>query len=203
MEQAETSDKPASRDVDMVASQRIPGNRAIWVGIFAELVEFTLMFLVYFIARVNHPQVFHAGPEKLSLLAGTANTAVMLTSSYFVARAVLAMRKDHPDISLHWLIAAFITAIAYPIVKTLEIRWNLDHGVSGDGDVFQMTYYYLTFNHLVHVSWGLLGMLWIMLRTGFGGYSAQDHRGMIAFASYWHATDLIWLMIFPLFYVLP
>jgi cytochrome c oxidase subunit 3 len=182
---------------------RIPGNKAIWVGIFAELVEFTLMFLVYFIARVNHPEAFHEGPEKLSLLAGTANTAIMLTSSYFVARAVLAIRNNHSSTSLRWLIAAFVTAIGYPVVKALEIRWNLDHGVRGDGDVFQMTYYYLTFNHLVHVSWGLLGMLWIMLRTGFGGYSAEDHRGMIAFASYWHATDLIWLMIFPLFYVLP
>lgn len=180
-----------------------PGNKAIWVGIFAELVEFSLMFLVYFIARINHPEAFHLGPEKLSLLAGTANTAIMLTSSWFVARAVLAMRADRPSICLRWLVAALAAAIGYPVVKALEIRWNLDHGVSGDGDVFQMTYYYLTFNHLVHVSWGLLGMMWIMLRTAFGGYNAQDHRGLIAFASYWHATDLIWLMIYPLFYVLP
>ena len=182
---------------------RIPGNKAIWVGIFAELTEFALMFLVYFLARINHPQAFHEGPQKLSLLAGTANTAIMLTSSYFVVRAVFAMRDDRPAISLRWLFAAFFTAIGYPVVKALEIGWNLDHGVNGGGDVFQMTYYYLTFNHLVHVSWGLLGMSWIMLRTGFGGYSAANHKGMVAFASYWHATDLIWLMIFPLFYVLP
>ncbi len=187
----------------MSNQSRIPGNRAIWVGIFAELMEFSLMFLVYFIARVNHPEVFHAGPEKLSLMAGTANTVIMLTSSWFVARAVLAIRSDQASTSFRWLLAAFFTAIGYPVVKALEIRWNLERGVIGDGDVFQMTYYYLTFNHLVHVSWGLLGMLWIMLRTWFGGYTASAHQGMIAFASYWHATDLIWLMIFPLFYVLP
>ncbi len=181
----------------------IPGNRAIWVGIFAELTEFTLMFLVYFFARINHPQAFHDGPQKLSLLAGTTNTIIMLSSSYFVARAVVAMRNNAANISLRWLFAAFFTAIGYPIVKFLEIRWNLAHGVDGGGDVFQMSYYYLTFNHLVHVGWGLLGMIWIMFRTGFGGYDANDHKGLIAFASYWHATDLVWLMIFPLFYVLP
>ncbi len=181
----------------------IPGNKAIWVGIFAELTEFALMFLVYFFARINHPLAFHQGPQKLSLAAGTANTVVMLSSSYFVALAVLAMRHDHCKSSLRWLLAAFFTAIAYPVIKALEINWNLHHGLDGNGDVFQMTYYYLTFNHLVHVSWGLLGMIWIMLRTGFGSYSAEDHAGLVAFASYWHATDLIWLMIFPLFYVLP
>jgi len=187
----------------MAIPARIPGNKAIWVGIFAELTEFTLMFLVYFFARINHPQAFHEGPQKLSLAAGTANTVIMLTSSYFVARAVLAMRRDQSGISLRWLIAAFVTAVGYPVVKALEIRWNVSQGLTGGGDVFQMSYYYLTFNHLVHVSWGLLGMAWIMLRTGFGGYSADNHSGLIAFASYWHATDLIWLMIFPLFYVLP
>ena len=40
----------------------IPGNRAIWVGIFAEMTEFALMFLVYFIARAHHPEAFHLGP---------------------------------------------------------------------------------------------------------------------------------------------
>ena len=48
-----------------------------------------------------------------------------------------------------------------------------------------------------------MGMAWILARLATSAYSASNHRGMVAFASYWHATDLIWLMIFPLFYVLP
>ena len=127
----------------------------------------------------------------------------MLTSSFLVARAVLAIRADHADRALRWLAAAFLTGLGYPLMKVLEVRWNLARGLDGSGDVFQLAYYYLTFNHLVHVSWGLLGLAWVMARTATGGYSVGDHRGLIAFASYWHATDLIWLMIFPLFYILP
>ncbi len=182
---------------------RIPGNRAIWVGIFAEFTEFLLMFMVYFFARANHPQLFHDGPQKLSVLAGSANTVIMITSSFFVARAVFSMRKNHASTSFRWLLAAFFTALGYPLVKFLEIRWNVTQGLTGNGDVFQMSYYYLTFNHLVHVSWGILGLIWVMAQTRFGGYSADNHNGLIAFASYWHATDLIWLMIFPAFYVMP
>ncbi len=181
----------------------IPGNRAIWVGIYAELTEFALMFLVYFVARFYHPEAFHQGSQQLSKLAGTANTLIMITSSYLIARGVWAMRAGQQRACLAWLGGAGLVGAGYPVVKFLEIRWNLAQGLDGRGDVFQMAYYYLTFNHLVHVCWGLLGLLWVFFRTALGGYSAQSHSGLVAFASYWHATDLIWLMIFPLCYVLP
>jgi len=184
-----------------MAPGHIPGNKAIWVGIFAELTEFALMFLVYFVARAHHQEAFSAGSQELSTMAGTANTVIMLTSSYFVARAVWAIRRSQRRHCLQWLGAALVTGLGYPVVKFFEVRWNLAHGLNG-GNAFQMTYYYLTFNHLVHVSWGLLGLMWVMFRTQTGGYSANEHAGLVAFASYWHATDLIWLMIFPLFYLL-
>ncbi len=181
----------------------IPGNRAIWVGIFAELTEFFLMFLVYFFSRANHPQLFYQGPQKLLAIAGTANTLVMISSSFCVARAVLAMRGDRISASFHWLCGALVIALCYPLIKFFEIRWNISQGLTGNGDAFQMSYYYLTLNHLVHVSWGIWGLVWVMLRTRFGAYNADNHRGLVAFASYWHATDLIWLMIFSAFYVTP
>ncbi len=199
----EVAAAPSSENITTGRDSRIPGNKAIWVGIFAEFTEFTLMFLVYFIARINHPQDFHEGPQKLSVLAGSMNTVLMVTSSFFVARAIIAMRAEKQAICMRWLVAALITAAGYPLVKFVEIRWNVSQGLTGGGDVFLMSYYYLTFNHLVHVSWGILGMAYVMVRTRFGGYSAANHDGLVAFASYWHATDLIWLMIFPLFYVLP
>lgn len=194
----------AAADIPFAEARgRIPGNKAIWVGIYAELTEFALMFFVYFIARAHNPDVFHQGPQTLSTLAGAANTVIMLTSSFFVARAVLAIRLNNQRVCLCWLTAALITGIGYPVVKFFEVRWNLVHGIDGSGNAFQTSYYYLTLNHLVHVSWGLLGLMWIMFRTYTGAYTAADHRGLVAFASYWHATDMIWLMIFPLFYVLP
>lgn len=193
------AEAPAPERID----PRIPGNKAIWVGIYAEMTEFALMFLVYFLARAHHPEAFHVGPTRLWTLAGVVNTLVMLTSSFFVARAVLAIRADRARGALRWLTAALITGLGYPLMKVLELRWNLARGLDGGGDVFQLAYYYLTFNHLVHVSWGLLGLGWVMVRTWTGGYTRGDHRGLVAFASYWHATDLIWLMIFPLFYILP
>jgi cytochrome c oxidase subunit 3 len=180
----------------------IPGNRGIWVGIFAVLTEFALMFLVYFIARAHHPEAFHEGPQRLSTLAGTLNTVLMLSSGYCVVRAVHAMAGGARAVTLRWLLPALVLGCGYPVVKVLEIRWNLAHGIDGEAGIFFTVYYYLTLNHLVHVSWGLLGLGWVMARTALGIYSREDYGGLEAFACYWHTTDLVWLVIFPLFYVL-
>lgn len=181
---------------------RIPGNRGIWVGITCEFVEFAVLFAVYFIARAHFPDAFHTGPAQLSTAAGTAITLLMITSSYLIACSVNAIRQDNRRHAVAWLTAALVVALGYPLVKYLEVSWNLAHGIDGDAGIFFTVYYYLTINHLVHASWGILGILFVLARLAFGGYSADDYAGLEALGSYWHATDIIWLTLFPLFYLL-
>ena len=183
-------------------SGRIPGNRGIWVGISCIFVEFAVLFTVYFVARAHFPEAFHAGAERLSRLSGTAITLLMISSSFCIAASVVTMRGGRLRPSLHWLIAGIVLALGYPVIKYFEIRWNLAHGVGAQAGVFVGAYYYLTLNHLVHASWGILGMLWVLARHVTGAYSADEYSGLEALASYWHATDIIWLVIFPFFYVL-
>ncbi len=71
-------------------SKAIPGNPAIWVGIFSELTEFALFFVIYFLARAHYPVEFAEGPQQLHTLAGTLNTLVLLTSSYFLVKGIFA-----------------------------------------------------------------------------------------------------------------
>ena len=181
---------------------RIPGNKGIWVGICCEFVEFIVLFIVYFVARAHFPEAFEQGAERLSRTAGTTITLLMITSSFFIACSVATMRAGQRRASLAWLVAGLLVALGYPVAKWLEIQWNLAQGINGDSGIFFTVYYYLTFNHLVHAVWGILGILWVLARHLAGGYSAEDYGGLEALASYWHATDIIWLVIFPFFYVL-
>ncbi len=181
---------------------RIPGNHGIWVGITCEFVEFLVLFTVYFVARAHFPELFHQGARQLSVAAGTAITLLMVTSSYCIACSVARMRAGRRQESIYWLIGGLLIALGYPVVKYFEIQWNLAHGINGSAGIFFTVYYYLTFTHLVHGSWGILGMLWVLGRHLVGGYTTEQHGGLEALASYWHATDIIWLIIFPLFYVL-
>ena len=180
----------------------VPGNKGIWVGIFCVLVEFLLLFGVYFVAKAHHPEAFESGPDKLATIAGVTITLLLLTSGYCMVKAVAAIRQDSRRAALRWVIAAIVLGLGYPLVKFIEIRWNVAHGIDGTAGVFYTVYYYLTLNHLVHVSWGLLGLAWVAVRTALGIYSARDYSGLEAAAMYWHATDVLWLVIFPFFYVL-
>ena len=183
-------------------TRRIPGNKGIWVGITCEIVEFVVLFAVYFVARAHFPEAFHEGAQRLSLASGTLITLLMVTSSYFIACSVNAIRNGRRRSAIIWLLAGLLVALGYPLAKYLEITANLAHGINGGSGIFFTVYYYLTFNHLVHATWGILGILWVLARLLFAGYSASDYAGLEALASYWHATDIIWLIIFPLCYVL-
>ena len=184
------------------AAGRVPGNRGMWVGILCELTEFALMFLAYAWFKQVHPADFHHGPAMLNTASGVWNTVVMLTSGYFAVRALLAIRRSDAAAARNWLVAILAGGIAFLLIKAWEFSWNIDHGVVGTGNSFVAMYYYLTFNHLVHVVWGCLGLIWAILRTSFGAYSPEDHDGLEAAVLYWHATDLAWIVIFPLLYVL-
>ena len=181
---------------------RIPGNAGIWVGILCVLVEFLMLFTVYFVAKAHNPEAFNNGPDKLLTIAGTTITLLLLTSGYCMVKAVESIRHDDHKLALRWIIGAIVLGCGYPIIKWFEISWNVANGINGEAGVFYTVYYYLTLNHLVHVSWGLLGLLWVSIRTGLGFYNSDNYRGLEAAALFWHTTDVIWLVIFPFFYIL-
>ncbi len=197
-----TDSIPVAVDTQTPIHGRIPGNRGIWVGIFCVLFEFLFLFGVYLVAKAHHPEAFLTGPDKLATIAGTTITILLLTSGYCMVKAINAIKKDQRKSTVRWIILAILLGFGYPIVKYFEIRWNISHGVDAEAGIFYTIYYYLTLNHLVHVSWGLIGLITVAVLTGKGMYSSEHYTGIEAAAVYWHTTDVIWLVIFPFFYIL-
>ncbi|AAZ97923.1 cytochrome c oxidase subunit 3 family protein [Thiobacillus sp. 65-1402] len=191
-----------SRPQVRTVTGRIPGNRGMWAGITCEFVEFIVLFAVYFVARAHFPDAFEQGAQRLSLASGTAITLIMVTSSFFIACSVATIRAGRRRQSFWWLVAGLVVALGYPVVKFFEVQANLAQGINGEAGIFFTVYYYLTINHLVHSFWGILGIFWVLARHLGGAYSSDDYSGLEALASYWHATDIIWLVIFQLCYVL-
>lgn len=180
--------------------RNVPGYMAMWVGICLEFIEFTLFFVVYFTSRWHHPQEFRDGAHRLWTGGGVAITVAMVTSGWLLTRVVASMRENRRQAAAGWLGLALLAGLVYPMVKFFEWRWNMANGLTAGSGIFVVVYWYLTINHFIHASWGLIGMTWCLGRLTTGGYSAQDHRGLVAMATYWHATDLVWLMLFALFY---
>lgn len=182
--------------------RKIPGNSAVWVGIFAELTEFAMFFVIYFFAKAHYPEQFNQGPTQLNTLAGTLNTVVLISSSYFVAKAMTAIRCNRPEECVRWLWGTLVAGALYLVIKGVEYQWNSNHGIHSDTDYFYTVYYYMTFNHLLHVGWASGSILWAIWRVNSGVYNVENHAPLTAIACYWHMIDLAWIIIFPMLYVL-
>lgn len=182
--------------------KRIPGNMAIWAAILAEMSEFAIMFVVYFLAKVHNPEAFFEGPTKLNTTAGTVNTLIMLTSSFFVVKGVMAMRQGYSKTCTRWLWGAVLCGVVYLIIKYFEYEWNTAQGLDTETNIFYGVYYYVTFNHFLHVGWGSGAIIWVIYRINSGIYTKDEHEGLINIALYWHMIDLAWITIFPLLYVI-
>ncbi|MCL6416591.1 cytochrome c oxidase subunit 3 family protein [Aestuariirhabdus sp. Z084] len=178
-----------------------PGSVGAWVLIWVELTEFALFFLVFLVARAHNPDLFHEGPTRLNTIAGALNTLILITSSYCVARAVSAIKQGNRQACLRWLYGTLGMGVAYSLVKFWEYYWNDLAGLSLRTDIYYSLYYYLTFNHFLHVIMGMMVIGWVCVNTHLGHYSKEDHGGLESGASYWHMIDLVWIIIFPLLYV--
>ncbi len=182
--------------------KELPGDFAIWIFIFAELAVFGILFLAYAFTRAGNVELFNASQELLDRRSGAINTLALITSSYFVVRAVAAIRQDHSAICARWLGAAIGMGALFIVVKTAEFYAKFSEGVGLSTNTFYMFYLSLTFFHYMHVWMGMVILTVVAWKAAKGRYHAGAHTGVETGASYWHMVDLVWLILFPLVYVI-
>lgn len=186
-----------------VQERRYPsGDLAVWIFILAELAVFALFFLAYAYTRMGHVELFDQYQATLDRDAALINTLALISASYFVVRAVQAVREDDGPRGASWLWAALAMGVVFVLSKGGEYAHHLQAGVGLSTNTFYMFYLSLTFFHFMHVILGMLVLLILAVKTGQGRYGAADHSDLESGANYWHMVDLVWLVLFPLVYVM-
>lgn len=182
-------------------TRHLPGDLAVWMFIFAELAVFGILFIGFTVARSLDPGTFHAGREALHPLIGLLNTVALITASYLVATAVHRLRHGKRGTRLGlWL--ALAASSVYTIGKLWEYADLYGQGYNLGTDTFFMFYFFLTFFHFMHVLLGQIVLAVLAVKVGNGDYDGTDMNSMESGASYWHMVDLVWLVLFPMVYVL-
>ena len=179
-----------------------PGDLAIWIFILAELSVFAAFFGAYAFTRMNNVALFNEFQLHLDRDAALINTLALITSSYFVVRAVAAIKENHHESCFRWLIAAMGMGAVFLVVKVGEYTHHFELGVNLSTNTFYMFYLSLTVFHFMHVIMGMVILAAVAIKAKKGGYTAQEHTGVETGASYWHMVDLVWLILFPLVYVM-
>lgn len=197
------ADRDAARSF-AVSAERLypPGDLALWVFILAELLVFAVFFSAYAFTRAGHVELFNTFQQTLDTNAALVNTLALITSSYFVMRAVAAIREGRQQHSLRWLLAAMLMGFVFLGVKSGEYVHHFEHGINLRTNLFYMFYLSLTFFHFMHVIMGMIILAAVAFKMKQGAYSKEEHTGVESGASYWHMVDIVWLVLFPLVYIM-
>ena len=178
----------------------LPGNPGIWVFVIGDLFAFFMYFVVFMVYRYRYPSTFLTSESHLTLVAGLANTLVLLASSRLVARAVVATRGADVDRTRRLLVGAAGCGVVFLAVKAYEWTRLIQGGYTLARNNYFMFYFTLTGVHLFHVLLGLvvLGVCMAELRR-----LPEPRRAVIeAGAIYWHMVDLLWIVLFALLYLM-
>jgi len=183
-----------------------PGDFGVWIIIYIELLTFGLFFLGYIYSRRSDVELFNASQLLLDTRAGFINTLILITSSYFVVKAVQAIKtldfKKANEKAQRWLLGAIGLGGVFLIIKMSEFVAKYQDGINLSTNKFFMFYFLLTMFHFMHVMLGMIILFNLYQKTKIGGYTAKDHRGLESGASYWHMVDLLWIVLFPLIYII-
>jgi nitric oxide reductase NorE protein len=181
---------------------RLVGDEGIWFFIAGDLCLFTVCFLLFMTGRVDAPAEFERSRETLHLGLGLVNTLVLLTSSYFMARAVAAARRRlRAHVRRNLSLALGIGSI-FAVVKVFEYGSKFKVGVSPVSSDFFMYYFVLTGLHLLHYLGGMVALVVTLARARRNELDAGYTRWIESVGVYWHMVDLIWIFLFPMLYLL-
>ena len=184
----------------------------MWLFIFTEILLFGGLFIVYSVYRFRNPVAFHLAHEELSIPIGFMNTVILLISSATVAIAISAMQKNDRKMTMIMLTITLLLALTFLVNKYFEWGAKFEHGMYPGSDLmsnlshgdmlFFSLYFFMTGLHGVHIIIGmiLIGASLYKVRSGAVNstrYALLENSGL-----YWHLVDLIWIFLFPLFYLI-
>ena len=187
---------------DPVKLRRLPGVDGVWVFIGADSVIFAILFLTFMQDRLKNPALFEASRHALNMNLGGIDTLILLTSSWSVALAIQALKRDLIERVPRYLLGGVSTGLMFVVSKSIEYFQKFAHGLNPGTNPFYMWYFTLTGIHLVHVLFGtsLLAYLWVRSRSG--AFTSSHRAVPESVASFWHLVDLLWIVLFPLLYLM-
>ncbi len=184
----------------------------MWLFLFTELLLFGGMFILYASYRFMYPDNFKVAAMRLDTLIGAVNTILLLTSSLTVVLAIVALRRNQKTFSLYMLGFTVVAGGAFLVNKYFEWSAKIHHGIYPKGpemanlsdgeNVFYGLYYVMTGLHALHIIVGLAFIIFMMVFIARGKQTGDNCQKLENAGLYWHLVDIIWIFLFPLFYLI-
>lgn len=180
---------------------------AMWLYLASEVVIFSTMIATFVVFRFHNPGVVQKVHEHANILLVTANTFLLLTSSWAMVMGLREIQRNHVQRFLQWfglmcVLGAVFVGIQYVEYNELSHAGIAIFNQGNEFDGFGMRFYAPTAFHGAHVILGVLWGLWVMNNARKGNYSPTNYAGVEVFGLYWHFVDVVWILLFTLLYLL-
>lgn len=210
--------------------QREAGSFGMWLFLLTEIMFFGGMFFAYLLFRNWYYEPFVVASNQLNVKMGAANTAILISSGFFMALGVWAAEVRKKGLLVLFLVLTTLFGLAFLNVKYFEYKekYELHHipGASFDvsqfinpsayglkqpalapdaaqkTQIFFFLYFAMTGMHALHMIIGIGVLFWLMWRAQRGEFSAGYVAPIENFGLYWHFVDIVWLFLFPLLYLI-
>ena len=169
----------------------LPGNPMMWILILGELAVFGALLTGFSIASLLDREAFARSQEHLHVALGGLNTVVLIASGWLAAVALDRERRGRSGRIM--LGAAMGLGAVFLAVKGIEYADLFEAGYGLEGDRFFTLYFLITGFHALHVVAGIviLGLVAIW----------RSEENVETGTAFWHMVDLVWLLVFPIVYL--
>ncbi len=183
----------------------------MWIFLYSEIILFGGLFVLYAVYFHAFPEDFALGGKELNRIFGTANTLVLLISSFTVAASITAIQQRKKGVAIGFLLFSLLCGVTFLVNKYFEWGAKFHHDLYPNSDtlldsdpgfnIFFGLYYTITGLHGLHVIIGMV-LLTISMVLILGNKITDERYAMLENSGlYWHLVDLIWIFVFPLFYL--
>ena len=210
-----SAEAPSEIQFENPERQRYAATLGVWVFLSTEVMFFAALLAAYAAYRAYFPLAFSQCSHHMERLLATFETAALLTSSLFMVLAIRATQLRHRPAAAMFLMLTALGGLAFLVMHAHEYwtdwhegalpgrYYHLDEIPSAGAPMFYASYFFTTGLHSLHVIVGI-GLIGAMIkRTIQGSLTPEKHMLLEGVGLYWHFVDLVWVFLYPLFYLVP
>lgn len=172
-----------------------------WIYLMSDCLIFAMLFATFGVLGGSYA----AGPSPrdlfdLNLIA--LNTSMLLLSSLTNGFAMLAMEKGKVQATQFWLAVTVLFGIAFVSIELYEFHHMIAEGATPQRSAFLSSFFTLVGTHGLHVTFGMIWMVTLIVQLGQRGLIEANRRRMTCLAMFWHFLDIIWIGVFTFVYLM-
>lgn len=179
-----------------------PGGLVVWIVVFLELITFGAGLVIVVVQGRQEVEAFQKARALLNQPIALTNTLILLTGGWCMANGLAALRRGAGPAAQRWITGAIASGVAFLILKGCEYAGKIAHGIGFGEDTFFTLYWLLTGFHFLHVLVAVILLLAMRAGVRRGKYHRDDHLDVESSGLFWHLCDLLWLLLYPVIYLL-